>query len=70
MNNTPFIAVALAPPLIIKATLLLAELCPGKTPALQNDFTPQAFAQRASVITSVLREIITSRGWAHGGIND
>ena len=68
--NTPFISPALAPPLIAQATLLLAEICPIKTPALPNDLTPQHLADRATVITSVLKEIITPRGWAHGGIND
>jgi len=68
--DTPFISPALAPPLIAKATLLLAEISPVKTPALPNDLSPQDLAQRAKVITSVLREIIAPRGWAHGGIND
>ena len=70
MNHTPFIATALAPPPVIKATLLLAEFCSVKTPGLSDIFDPQLLAQRASVITSVLKEIIAPRGWAHGGIND
>jgi len=69
MNNTP-IATALAPPMVIKATLLLAEFCPVKPPGLSGILDSQLLAQRASMITSVLKEIIAPRGWTHGGIND
>ena len=69
MNHTPFIAAALAPPLAIKATLLLAEFCPVKAPDMSAIFDPKLLAYRANVVTSVLKEII-ARGWAHGGIND
>ena len=70
MNNIPFITGALAPPPLVKVTLLLAEFCPVKTPCLPDILDPQLLAHRANLITSVLKEIISPRGWAHGGIND
>ena len=69
MNNPLFVAAALAPPLVIKATLLLAEFCPVKAPDMSGILDP-LLAYRANVVTSVLKEIIAPRGWAHGGIND
>lgn len=68
--NAAFFPQALSPPPAAKATLLLAEFCPVKTPGSQNIFDPKLLALRANLITSVLKEIISPPGWIHGGIND
>jgi len=67
--DTPFISANLAPPLITKATLLLAEFSLVNISGLPGDQTPNHFSQHPNVITNVLKKITTRNPWAHGGIN-
>ena len=68
--NIPLVSRALPPPLVMKVPLLLAEFCPARILASQNNLAPQLFSGHAIKITAALRQFIYPTAWRHGGLNE
>jgi hypothetical protein len=68
--NTPPIPKALSPPLVVKATLLLAEFCLVKVPTRRDGPDAELLALHAARAAILRKQPLSNPGWFHGGLND